>query len=30
MLDPACILYAGDHPFINHDSYVRYKDPVIF
>lgn len=30
MVDPACILHAGDHPFIKHDSYVRYKDPVIF
>lgn len=23
--DPACILYAGDHPFVKHDSYVLYQ-----
>jgi hypothetical protein len=23
--DPACLLYAGDHPFIRHDSYVSYR-----
>ncbi len=22
--DPSCILYAGDHPFVRHDSYVVY------
>ena len=24
-LDPACILHAGDHEFITHDSYVLYS-----
>jgi hypothetical protein len=23
--DPACKLFAGDHPFIKHDSYVVYR-----
>jgi len=23
--DPACILYAGDHPFVKHESYVLYQ-----
>jgi hypothetical protein len=23
--DPACILSAGDHPFVRHDSYVVYQ-----
>ena len=23
--DPACILYAGDHAFVKHDSYVVYQ-----
>lgn len=27
--DETCILRAGDHPFIKHDSYVRYKDAVV-
>lgn len=27
--DSACVLCAGDHPFIKHDSYVRYKDAVV-
>lgn len=27
--DDACVLHAGDHPFIVHDSYVRYKDAVV-
>lgn len=22
--DTACLLYSGDHPFIRHESYVRY------
>jgi len=22
--DPACQLYAGDHPFINRDSFIEY------
>lgn len=27
--DEACVLHAGDHSFITHDSYVRYKDAVV-
>lgn len=27
--DPACVLRAGDHPFITHDSYVLYRKPEI-
>lgn len=27
--DPACILRAGDHPFIRHDSYITYRDARI-
>lgn len=23
--DPTCVLYAGDHPFVKHDSYVVYQ-----
>ncbi len=23
--DPACVLQAGDHPFITHPSYVKYR-----
>lgn len=23
--DPACVLYAGEHPFIQHESYVLYR-----
>ncbi|MEK6664015.1 MAG: hypothetical protein AABY73_09150 [Pseudomonadota bacterium] len=23
--DPTCILYPGDHPFINRESYVNYR-----
>lgn len=23
--DPTCLLYAGDHPFLKHDSYVVYQ-----
>lgn len=23
--DPTCLLYQGDHPFIKHDSYVKYS-----
>lgn len=23
--DSACRLYAGDHPFLRHDSYVNYR-----
>lgn len=28
--DPACILEPGDHPYIQHKSYVAYKETVIF
>ena len=28
--DPACVLEPGDHPFIQHKSYVAYKETVIF
>lgn len=28
--DPACILNAGDHPFIEHKSYVAYRETIIF
>ncbi|PLR40483.1 hypothetical protein CYR32_01700 [Chimaeribacter coloradensis] len=28
--DPACILHAGDHPFVKHDSYVYYADAIIW
>lgn len=28
--DPACMLKAGDHPFIYKDSYVYYKKADIF
>ncbi len=28
--DPSCILKAGDHPFIKHDSYVYYRKADIF
>lgn len=24
--DPACIVNAGEHPFVTRDSYVRYRD----
>ena len=27
--DGTCVLRAGDHPFITHDSYIRYKDAVV-
>lgn len=26
--DPACILAPGDHPFIRHETAVRYNSPV--
>ena len=26
--DPACVLNAGDHPFIRHETAVRYNEPV--
>lgn len=27
--DPACVIKAGEHPFVTHDSYVYYRDPRI-
>lgn len=27
--DNACIIKPGEHPFIQHDSYVRYRDARI-
>lgn len=27
--DPTCILHPGDHPFVNRDSYVSYRDSRI-
>lgn len=27
--DPACVIRAGEHPFITHDSYVYYRDPRV-
>lgn len=27
--DPACIINAGEHPFITHESYVYYREPRI-
>ncbi|WP_235033830.1 hypothetical protein [Pantoea sp. 18069] len=27
--DAACVIMAGEHPFITHDSYVYYRDPRI-
>jgi hypothetical protein len=26
--DQSCVLHAGDHPFIQHDSYVVYSELV--
>lgn len=28
--DDACVLEAGDHPFIKHKSYVYYKEAVVY
>ncbi len=28
--DPACILDVGDHEFIRHESYIAYKEVVLF
>ena len=28
-VDPACLLAAGDHPFIVQDSYVLYRSAII-
>ncbi|HAK35497.1 MAG: hypothetical protein E6Z83_21825 [Pantoea sp.] len=28
--DPACILRAGEHPFVHHDSYVFYADAIVW
>lgn len=27
--DTACVVRAGEHPFITHDSYVYYRDPRV-
>ena len=27
--DNACIIRQGEHPFVQHDSYVRYRDARI-
>ena len=27
--DPACRLFAGDHPFIRHDSFVSYRQAQV-
>lgn len=27
--DAACVIRAGEHPFVTHDSYVYYRDPRI-
>ena len=27
--DPTCIISAGEHPFIVHDSYVAYRLSVV-
>lgn len=27
--DPACVIRAGEHPFIEHDSYVYYREPRV-
>ena len=27
--DSACVIRAGEHPFIKHDSYVYYRDPRV-
>ena len=27
--DPACVIRAGEHPFIKRDSYVYYREPRI-
>lgn len=28
--DPTCILQAGEHPFITHESYVYYRQPEVY
>ncbi|REI82822.1 hypothetical protein [Klebsiella variicola] len=28
--DPACILHAGEHPFVFHDSFVYYEDAIVW
>lgn len=28
--DPACVLNAGEHPFIEHKSYVAYRETILF
>jgi len=27
--DPACVIQAGEHPFIDRESYVYYREPRI-
>jgi len=27
--DPACVLNAGEHPFIRHRTYVNYRDALV-
>lgn len=27
--DPACVIQAGEHPFIDHESYVYYREPRV-
>lgn len=27
--DPACVIRAGEHPFIRHDSFVYYREPRV-
>ena len=27
--DPACILEAGEHPFVTHKSYIAYKETLV-
>jgi len=26
--DPACVLNVGDHPFVTHETAVRYNSPI--
>lgn len=28
--DPACILHAGEHPFVFHESFVYYEDAIVW
>ena len=29
MNDPACILEAGEHPFVTRKSYIAYKETLV-